>query len=75
MFSHVFVSVSDFDRSLTVSWEQLSSLKSGAQWTIVTAREYISFQKTDPWEGYWRRKQSLSAALKTLGVAPSRGRK
>lgn len=31
--------------SMPVSWEQLSSLKSGSQWTIQTARKYLSFQR------------------------------
>ena len=39
--------------SMPVSWEQLPALKSGAQWTIATAREYLSFQKSDPWADYW----------------------
>src|SRR6185312_12013172 len=35
--------------SMPVSWEQLGELKSGSQWTIATAREYVSFQQSDPW--------------------------
>ena len=54
--------------SMPVSWEQLSSLKSGAQWTIATAREYVSFQKDDPWADYWKARQSLTAAQKALGL-------
>jgi bifunctional non-homologous end joining protein LigD len=54
--------------SMPVSWEQLSALKGGAQWTIATAREYVSFQKEDPWGDYWKTKQSLAIAMKTLGV-------
>lgn len=60
--------------SMPVSWDQLSKLKSGAQWTISTAREYLSFQKADPWAEYWGRRQSLASALKTLAVT-SRTRK
>ena len=56
--------------SMPVSWEQLSSLKSGSQWTIVTAREYLSFQKDDPWASYWKARQSLAGAMKTLGHTP-----
>jgi bifunctional non-homologous end joining protein LigD len=52
--------------SMPVSWDDLAGLKSGAQWTIATAREYLSFQKSDPWEDYWKSKQTLSAALKRL---------
>ena len=56
--------------SMPVSWEQLSSLKSGSQWTIVTAREYLSFQKDDPWDAYWKCRQTLTGAMRTLGYTP-----
>ena len=48
---------------MPVGWEQLPELKSGAQWTIATAREYLSFQKDDPWADYWRSRQTLAAAM------------
>lgn len=60
--------------SMPVNWEQLSELKSGSQWTIATAREYVSFQHSDPWAEYWTTKQTLTAAMKALADA-SRGRK
>jgi bifunctional non-homologous end joining protein LigD len=53
--------------SIPVSWEQLSDLKSGAHWTVQTAREYLSFQTQDPWEAYWSTGQSLASAMKRLG--------
>ncbi len=56
--------------SMPVSWEQLMQLKSGGQWTIATARDYLSFEQVDPWVGYWTKRQSLTAAMKTLGHAP-----
>jgi bifunctional non-homologous end joining protein LigD len=37
---------------MPVLWEQLSELKSGAHWTVQTAKEYLSFQTRDPWEAY-----------------------
>jgi bifunctional non-homologous end joining protein LigD len=52
--------------SMPVSWAQLSDLKSGAHWTVQTAREYLSFQTQDPWEAYWSTGQSLGAAIKRL---------
>jgi bifunctional non-homologous end joining protein LigD len=55
--------------SMPVSWEQLQSLKSGSQWTIATAREYVSFQHDDPWAEYWKSKQSLTGAMKALGAS------
>ena len=61
--------------SMPLHWDDLPGLKSGSQWTIATAREYLSFQKTDPWAGYWKKRQSLTAAMKALGMskgAPSK---
>ncbi|KXU83920.1 ATP-dependent DNA ligase [Paraburkholderia monticola] len=52
--------------SMPVSWEQLSELKSGSQWTVQTAREYLSFQQQDPWAEYWSAAQSLASAIKLL---------
>lgn len=52
---------------MPISWDQLASLKSASQWTIATAREYLSFQKANPWADYWKSRQTLTAAMKTLG--------
>jgi len=53
--------------SMPISWEQLGSLKSGAQWNIATAREYLSFEREDPWAAYWKNRQTLTRARKMLG--------
>ena len=53
--------------SMPVAWERLMELKGAAQWTIATAREYVSFQKDDPWAGYWKARQGLAGAMKGLG--------
>jgi bifunctional non-homologous end joining protein LigD len=52
--------------SVPMAWEQLPTLKGGAQWTVATAREHLSFEKTDPWAGYWKCRQTLTAARKKL---------
>ncbi len=52
--------------SMPVAWSQLDALKSGAQWTVATAREYLSFQKEDPWADYWTTRQTLTAGKKIL---------
>lgn len=52
--------------SMPVAWEQLRDLKGGAQWTIATARDYLSFQKEDPWRRYWKKRQSLTRAIQRL---------
>jgi bifunctional non-homologous end joining protein LigD len=56
--------------SMPVSWDRLTELKSGAQWTIANAREHLSFQKDDPWAGYRKAKQTLTGAMKALGFKP-----
>ena len=55
--------------SMPIPWDELSQLKSSAQWSIATAREHLSFQTADPWAGYWKSKQTLTAAINTLGRA------
>ena len=52
--------------SMPVGWEQLKELKGGAQWTIATAREYLSFQQEDPWREFWKKRQSVDSAIKIL---------
>lgn len=54
---------------MPVAWDDLPKLKSGAQWTIATAREHLSFQTTGPWSDYWGTKQTLTAAMKKLGFS------
>jgi bifunctional non-homologous end joining protein LigD len=53
--------------SIPVSWNDLPKLRSGAQWTVRTAREHLSFQTSDPWVGYWKTRQQLTEAMKLLG--------
>jgi bifunctional non-homologous end joining protein LigD len=60
--------------SMPVAWSDLAKLSGGAQWTIFTAREHLSFQTVDPWAGYWKKKQSLAAAMKALGFKPPAAR-
>lgn len=52
--------------SVPVGWDDLAVLTGGSQWTIATTREYLSFRTTDPWEDYWKSRQTLTAALKRL---------
>jgi len=58
--------------SMPVAWDQLPKLKSGAQWTIATAREHLSFQQSDPWADYWTSKQTLTKAMKLLDFKPQK---
>ncbi|MDB5942813.1 MAG: ATP-dependent ligase LigD phosphoesterase module / ATP-dependent ligase LigD polymerase [Ramlibacter sp.] len=56
--------------SMPVSWDELASLKAGDQWTIVTAREFLSLRQSDPWADYWTTRQTLTAPMKVLGYTP-----
>ena len=58
--------------SMPIAWEEVPKLKSGAQWSIATAREHLSFQTADPWAGYWKCRQPLAAAMKLLDFRPKR---
>ena len=57
--------------SMPVGWDALGQLAGGAQWTIATAREHLSFQTVDPWAGYWTSRQTLTAGMKALSFKPA----
>jgi bifunctional non-homologous end joining protein LigD len=57
--------------SMPITWDELPALKRSDQWTVRTAREHLSFQTVDPWQDYAGNKQTLTAALKALGVVPA----
>jgi len=52
--------------SMTIAWDDLAGVKSGAQWTIRNALDHLSLRGTDPWAGYARSRQALDGALKKL---------
>ncbi len=56
--------------SMPLAWDELNALERSDQWTVRSAREHLSFQSVDPWQGYWTCKQTLTAGLKTLGLPP-----
>ena len=53
--------------SMPVAWEDLMSLRGSAQWTVATAREHLSFERTDPWAEYFSARQPLVGPMKILG--------
>jgi bifunctional non-homologous end joining protein LigD len=64
--------------SMPIAWDDLASLKRSDAWSVRTAREHLSFQAADPWSDYAVCRQTLTAALKTLGMttaAPTKPRK
>ena len=44
------------------------------KWPVATARERLSLQLADPWDDYRKRKQTLTAAMTTLGFKPKKSR-
>jgi bifunctional non-homologous end joining protein LigD len=61
--------------SITIDWEQLPEVKSGSQWSITTARDYLLLRREDPWAAYWANKQTLKRPMKILGFPPPTPRK
>ena len=55
--------------SMPLAWDELGSVKAGDQWSIATAREHLSLQGVDPWQAYVGTKQTLTAAIRRLGLA------
>ncbi len=55
--------------SMPIGWDDLATLKSAAQWNIATAREHLSFERADPWTGFFGSKQTLTTAIRRLGAA------
>ena len=53
--------------SMPCSWKELPSLTGGAQWTIVNAHERLE-AGADPWAGYAKTRQTLTAAMRKLGL-------
>ena len=55
--------------SVPIPWDALGVVKSGAEWTIATAREHLSFETVDPWAGFATATQTLDAAIARLAQA------
>jgi bifunctional non-homologous end joining protein LigD len=54
--------------SMPISWEQLDALNASNEFNIMTAQPFLQKQKKDPWLDYEKSRQSLLAAMKTLGA-------
>ncbi|NRO95591.1 DNA ligase D [Paraburkholderia sp. NMBU_R16] len=50
--------------SMPVSWEELNEVTRGDQWSMSKAVERQRRLKADPWEGYWRTQQGITAAMR-----------
>jgi bifunctional non-homologous end joining protein LigD len=50
--------------SMPVSWSELADVKRGDQWSMAAAIYRQQASRGDPWEGYWRTRQGLTAAMR-----------
>jgi bifunctional non-homologous end joining protein LigD len=50
--------------SVTLDWDELDEVKSGDQWNIGNVRERLDSLGADPWAGYGKKRQRLTAAMK-----------
>jgi bifunctional non-homologous end joining protein LigD len=48
--------------SVPISWEELKTLKSASQYTVLNIQQRLSRLRTDPWKGIGKLKQALPAA-------------
>ncbi|SPB18286.1 ATP-dependent DNA ligase [Caballeronia novacaledonica] len=50
--------------SMPLSWDELDEVESGDQWNIGNVRERLDALKSDPWAGYDKARQRLTAEMK-----------
>ncbi|CAG4887823.1 DNA ligase D [Paraburkholderia gardini] len=50
--------------SVPLSWDEVPDTQAGDQWTIANLHERLDALKTDPWAGYAKTRQRITAAMK-----------
>ncbi|MFB5149845.1 DNA ligase D [Burkholderia orbicola] len=50
--------------SVPLDWDEVPETTGGAQWTIDTLHERLDTLKRDPWEGYAKARQRITAAMR-----------
>ncbi len=50
--------------SMPISWEELGKLTSASQFTVDTARRYLTHRRTDPWQAFGRSRVDLHKRLR-----------
>jgi bifunctional non-homologous end joining protein LigD len=55
--------------SMPISWEELGKLTSASQFTVETARRYLTNRRTDPWQAFGRSRVDLHKRLKRSSAA------
>ncbi len=53
--------------SVPCAWDELGAVAGGAHWTIANLHERLE-EKVDPWRDYGRKRPTLAAAMKKLGL-------
>jgi bifunctional non-homologous end joining protein LigD len=49
---------------MPVSWDELKEVTRGDEWTMAKAVQRQRALKADPWDGYWRTRQGITAAMR-----------
>ncbi|HEY3597437.1 MAG TPA: DNA ligase D, partial [Paraburkholderia sp.] len=56
--------------SMPLGWDEVPGTTAGDQWTIANVHERLAALRDDPWAGYWKTRQRITAAMKKrLGAA------
>jgi bifunctional non-homologous end joining protein LigD len=50
--------------SMPIAWDELKDVKGGDQWTMAQAVHRQRTLTADPWEGYRRTRQGITAAMR-----------
>jgi bifunctional non-homologous end joining protein LigD len=50
--------------SMPISWEELKDVRRGDEWTMKKAVARQRSLQADPWEGIWRTRQGITAAMR-----------
>jgi bifunctional non-homologous end joining protein LigD len=50
--------------SMPVSWDELPDIRSGDEWTMEGALARQNSLTSDPWDGYWRTRQGITADMR-----------
>ena len=57
-------------RATPLRWDELGRLRSGAQYDVGNLRRRLAALREDPWEGFFRQRQSITqAARRAVGLA------
>jgi bifunctional non-homologous end joining protein LigD len=54
---------------MPISWEELGKLKAASQFTVETARKYLTSRRSDPWQAFDRSRIDLRKRLKRSTAA------